>query len=539
MDYFFWWLSTFVLGFWIFKKINQWKNLPPGPWGLPIVGYLPFLDRKQPHLTLTNLAKQYGSVYGIQMGSVYAVVISDHKLIREAFSKDVFSGRAPLYLTHGIMKGNGIICAEGALWKDQRKLITSWLKSFGMSKHSMARDKLETRIASGVHELIQNIKQTSGSTVDLSNMITHSLGNVINDIIFGFKFPLEDKTWYWFRKIQEEGCHEMGVAGVVNFLPFVRFLYPSIQKTIEVLVRGQAQTHRLYASIISRRRQMLDLEMPKKAEYSEHADLFTEHPEGFIKCVKYSKHASNTETHYFDPKVLIASEEECILDNFLIEQKRRYENGDDNANFMTDEQLHYLLADMFGAGLDTTSTTLTWYLLYMALYQEEQECVRKEILSVYPEECHVDCSKLPYLMATICETQRIRSIVPVGIPHGCLQDTYLGNYRIPKGAMVVPLQWAIHMDPNIWDNPNNFNPSRWIDIEGNLLKPQEFIPFQTGKRMCPGDELSRMLSAGLIARLLRSFRIQLASKPPTDEEMQGTVGVTLSAPHTLFICEAI
>lgn len=55
--------------------------------------------------------------------------------------------------------------------------------------------------------------------------------------------------------------------------------------------------------------------------------------------------------------------------------------------------------------------------------------------------------------------------------------------------------------------------------------------------MCPGDELSRMLSAGLIVRLLRSFRIRLASDPPTTKEMQGKVGVTLSAPAALFICE--
>lgn len=140
-------------------------------------------------------------------------------------------------------------------------------------------------------------------------------------------------------------------------------------------MRGQAQTHRLYASIISRRRQMLGLQIPEKAKYSEHANLFNEHPEGFIKCIKYSNLASNTEVHFFDPKTLIATKDECILDNFLMEQKRRYENGEANACFMTDEQMHFLLADMFGAGLDTTSTTLSWYLLYMALHQEEQVCI--------------------------------------------------------------------------------------------------------------------------------------------------------------------
>lgn len=119
---------------------------------------------------------------------------------------------------------------------------------------------------------------------------------------------------------------------------------------------------------------MLGLQVPEKAKYSEHANLFNEHPEGFIKCIKYSNLASNTEVHYFDPKVLIASKYECILDNYLMEQKRRYDNGEAIACFMTDEQMHFLLADMFGAGLDTTSTTLSWYLLYMALYQEEQVC---------------------------------------------------------------------------------------------------------------------------------------------------------------------
>lgn len=107
MDLFFIWLITFVGGLWIFKKMKEWQILPPGPWNLPIVGYLPFIERDHPHLSLTKLSKTYGPIYGIKMGSVYCVVLSDHKLVREAFSKESFSGRAPLYLTHGIMHGNG------------------------------------------------------------------------------------------------------------------------------------------------------------------------------------------------------------------------------------------------------------------------------------------------------------------------------------------------------------------------------------------------------------------------------------------------
>jgi ecdysteroid 25-hydroxylase CYP306A1 len=82
-------------------------RLPPGPRGLPILGFLPWIDPKAPHLTLTDLAKVYGSIYTVKLGSVLAVVLSDHCLIREAFAKDIFTGRAPLFLTHGIMNGYG------------------------------------------------------------------------------------------------------------------------------------------------------------------------------------------------------------------------------------------------------------------------------------------------------------------------------------------------------------------------------------------------------------------------------------------------
>lgn len=120
---------------------------------------------------------------------------------------------------------------------------------------------------------------------------------------------------------------------------------------------------------------MIGFVQPDGAAYALHDNLFNEHPEGHIKCVKYSKHATSTEEHYFDPSILIPSDGECILDNFLIEQKKRFENGDESAHYTTDEQMLYLLADMFGAGLDTTSVTLAWFLLYMALYPEEQVCI--------------------------------------------------------------------------------------------------------------------------------------------------------------------
>lgn len=71
-----------------------------------------------------------------------------------------------------------------------------------------------------------------------------------------------------------------------------------------------------------------------------------------------------------------------------------------------------------------------------------------------------------------------------------------------------------------------------------LTCPLKIFSFP-GKRMCPGDELFRMMSCGLITRLFRHTRIELAQDPPTDKEMQGIVGVTLTPPKTLFTCVPI
>lgn len=166
---------------------------------------------------------------------------------------------------------------------------------------------------------------------------------------------------------------------------------------MEVLIRGQAQTHRLYASMIARRRTMLGLETPKGAQYELHNDLFNDHPEGHIKCIKYSKHALNNEEHFFDPNTLIPTDGECILDNFLIEQKRRFESGEESSRFVTDEQLHFLLADMFGAGLDTTSVTLSWFLLFMALHPKEQVTIRKGLYKIEASHCHARFHSAIYL----------------------------------------------------------------------------------------------------------------------------------------------
>lgn len=93
--------------------VHLWRRravrgaLPPGPRPWPIIGNLLELDAAAPHAALARLAGRYGPVFGLQLGGVYTVVLADAELIREALRSEALAGRAPLYVTHGIMGGFG------------------------------------------------------------------------------------------------------------------------------------------------------------------------------------------------------------------------------------------------------------------------------------------------------------------------------------------------------------------------------------------------------------------------------------------------
>jgi len=88
-------LLVFIFVFVTVRLVQYFLNLshlPPGPWGLPIIGYLPFL-RADAHLHFEEMTRKYGSLFSTKLGNQLIVVMSDYKSIRDAFRREEFSGR--------------------------------------------------------------------------------------------------------------------------------------------------------------------------------------------------------------------------------------------------------------------------------------------------------------------------------------------------------------------------------------------------------------------------------------------------------------
>ncbi|KAF0301640.1 Methyl farnesoate epoxidase [Amphibalanus amphitrite] len=201
-----------------------------------------------------------------------------------------------------------------------------------------------------------------------------------------------------------------------------------------------------------------------------------------------------------------------FIDRFLIEM----ESPDAAARSFTDESLSIICMDLFLAGMETTSTSLTWALLLLVMHPDVQTRVQQEIDAVLGVGAdrrlpsYSDRANMPYTEATLQEVSRRATVLPRAVGHAALVDAPLGGYTVAKGSLVLMHLDAVHMDPSYWGDPDNFRPERFINADGTFRRDERVIPFGVGKRFCLGETLARMEMFMLFTCLLQRFRFSAA-----------------------------
>uniref|UniRef100_A0A670J5I3 Cytochrome P450 family 2 subfamily W member 1 n=1 Tax=Podarcis muralis TaxID=64176 RepID=A0A670J5I3_PODMU len=229
----------------------------------------------------------------------------------------------------------------------------------------------------------------------------------------------------------------------------------------------------------------------------------------------------------------------CIRSNQFIlfatqEEKKKKTNA-----YFHNENLKAVVANLFGAGVETTSTTLRWGLLLMMKYPEiqselkVQEEIAKVVGSSQPRIEHR--TKMPYTDAVVHEIQRFANIVPTNLPHATATDVTLNGYFIPKGTHIIPLLSSVLHDESQWEKPHKFYPEHFLNSEGKFVKRDAFMPFSAGRRACLGETLAKTELFLFFTSLLQGFTFQ--PPPGTSQEdldLTPAVGLTTSPmPHQL------
>uniref|UniRef100_A0AAQ6IVD9 Cytochrome P450, family 2, subfamily X, polypeptide 9 n=1 Tax=Anabas testudineus TaxID=64144 RepID=A0AAQ6IVD9_ANATE len=446
-----WLCVSFII---VQMKPRRPKNFPPGPLTLPVLGNLINLSLENPLKDFEMLRKSYGNVYSLFIGPKPAVVINGVNAIKEALMTKAndFSGRPQDLFINDVTERKGVVMVDyGPSWRDHRRFALMTLRNFGLGKNSM-----EERIHGEIKHIINTLEKNIGKILSPQVMFHNAASNIICQVLFGTRYEYDDE--------------------------FIREIVRCVRENSKLANGPWAMLYDSFPMIHN-----LPLPFTKAFRNVETSKKLV------IKLVNEHK------------KTRVAGEPRDFVDCYLDELDKR---GSDGSSF-SEEQLIIYSLDLHFAGTDTTSNTLLTGFLYLMTNPHIQERCQQEIDRVLVGKDRVgfdDRHNMPYMQAVTHEVQRIANTVPLSVFHCTTKDTELMGYSIPKGTIVIPNLTSVLNEEGQWKFPHEFNPENFLNDQGEFVKPEAFMPFSAGPRMCLGEGLARMELFLIMVTLLRKFK---------------------------------
>lgn len=443
----------------ILRSSMRPANFPPGPLGLPIVGYLPFLDSRNVGRSFRLLSERYGSIFSIMVGTKPLVVLNSYKLIKEALSKAEFSGRPNMFSGTFFQKGKtGVCTTEGSTWESQRSFLHSQMAQFASSK------AFQEVVMDEIDDMKLELTKKVGEPVGLAYYLNVSLINCLWTIVSGRRLHAQQQEFQSVYECIDKINHFMSRAAIMSFVPLLSKVLP---ESISKMARGRYYRNRFVA--IS---------------------------EKWIREHKQDYRGNRTGD---------------LQDMYLAKMKAEDCN---NCSGFNEANLGAMLREIFVLGSESVSVMLRWSFRVLSVNKDVQRLVQDEIDRVVGDRCveWEDRFSMNYTLATLSELQRFADIAPSGIPHKVVCDVKLEGFDLPKGTSVLANLHACHRDPEHWTHPDQFYPEHFLDEQGEYIKDKEgFVPYGTGMRKCPADELAQMETFLILTNLLQAFSFRTPS----------------------------
>nr|GLL48306.1 cytochrome P450 CYP82D47-like [Ipomoea trifida] len=474
------------------KKSQNQKSPPPeagGAW--PILGHLHlFRGSKLPHVALGDMADKYGPAFTVRIGSHRVLVVSDWKLAKELSTvHDVHISSRPRFRAAKNMGYNYIMFGfspYGPYWREIRKLTSLELLS---------------------HRRLEQLKHIRVSEVDTSIKELYKLWSEKNkDSEHSGRVLVEMKKWF----------ADLTLNVVLQMLAGKRYFGTA---TVSDENEGR-RCQRVLRDVVK----FLGAFVPADAlPFLGWFDIG-----GIEKSMKE-----------------VAKEMDSLMDEWIQEHRLKKEARGDEKDFIggmlsriegmdlngcdTDTIIKSTCLNLIAGGADTIMVMLTWALSLMMNNPHVLKKAQDELDMVVGKERKVnesDISNLVYLQCIIKETLRLYPSTPLGGPRIFTEDCKVSKFDVPKGTWLLFNLWKLQRDPQVWSNPLEFNPERFINRHKDvdvLGQDFELISFGVGRRICPGIALSLQILPLVLANLLHSFELSNISNGAIDmTETTGT-----------------
>ncbi|RDX73308.1 Cytochrome P450 71A26, partial [Mucuna pruriens] len=477
--------------------LSKWNNnsnsattSPPSPPKLPIIGNLHQLGTLTHH-TLQSFAQTYGPFMLLHFGKVPVLVVSTAEAAREVMKTHdlAFSNRPHRKMFDIFLYGSKDVAASpyGNYWRQTRSICVLHLLSAKKVQSFRAVREDEISI------MMERIRQCCSSLMPVN--LTDLFSTLANDIVcraaLGRRYSGEGGNK--LREALSKMAELLGASVLGDYIPWLDWL---------------GRVNGMYA---------------RAERVAKQIDEFLE------EVVEDHVSKRGDDGHGDDD----GEDQNDFVDILLRLQKTN------DVGFQIDNTTIKALTLV---RTETTSSIIVWAMTEILRHPIVMQKLQDEARNVVGDRTHIteeDLSSMHYLKAVVKETSRLHPPVPLLVPRESMQDTKVMGYDIAIGTQVLVNVWAIGRDPSYWDQPQEFQPERFlnssIDIKGHDF---QVIPFGAGRRGCPGIMFAMVVNELILANLLHQFNWAVPGGVVGDQALDMTESTGLSI-HKKFPLVAV
>ncbi|KAK4270184.1 hypothetical protein QN277_023256 [Acacia crassicarpa] len=478
------------------KKKNKNEIAPEAKGGFPLIGHLHLLGGPVPVFrTLSSMADAHGPIFSLRLGFHNTLIVSSRELARECLSTfdKVFATRPNIAAGRYMGYNNAIfaLAPYGEYWREMRKIATlELLSSHRLQKLKHVRDSEILCLMKDLFSTHQHHKNTNTHNhkveVPMSDILEHLTFNINVRNIAGKRFSGDEKTRsdeeseaYRLKRAVREATYLSGVFVEEDALPSKLHRWVDFQGH----VRAMKKTAK-------------DIDSVLQVWLHQHLH----------------KSTSSEPSDFMDVMIAMFSDQDALI-----------------CGHQRDVVIKATALILILTGSGSTAITLTWALSLLLNHPHVLKKAQHELNTIVGTHKWVqesDIKDLQYLHAIIKETLRLYPPAPLTGIREAMEDCFVGGYYVPKGTRLLINIWKLQRDPEVWSNPNEFLPERFMEDDHKDLdfKGQnfEYIPFSSGRRSCPGATFGLQVVSLTLARLLQGFDLSAA----TTEDGGGTVDMS-------------
>lgn len=483
------------------KHMVELAEKIPGPKQLPILGNaLEFLGTS-PEIFKRVYAKshEFGSVIKMWVGPKLLIFLVDPRDVELILSSHVHIDKASEYRFFKPWLGDGLLISTGQKWRAHRKLIAptfhlNVLKSFIDLFNANSR------------EVVDKLKKEIGKEFDCHDYMSEATVEILLETAMGVSKKTQDQSGYDYAMAVMKMCDILHLRHTKVWLrPDIIFNATKYAKIQEKLI---GTIHSLTRKVIKN----------KRANFEKGIRGSTAEVPDELKTKNFeNKVSSKTVVEGLSYGQSAGLKDDLDVDEDIGEKKRMafldlMIEASQNGVVINDEEIKEQVDTIMFEGHDTTAAGSSFFLSMMGIHQSIQDKVVQELDEIFGDSdrpaTFADTLEMKYLERCLMETLRMYPPVPI-IARQLNQDVKLvsGDYTLPAGATIVIGTFRIHRLPEIYPNPNKFDPDNFLPERSANRHYYAFIPFSAGPRSCVGRKYAMLKLKILLSTILRYYRV--------------------------------